>query len=224
MIWNDLTIPDKPYFHDKGVVIYWANCMDILPHLPKVDLVLTDIPFNVNHPYASYKDKLTEVEYSNICHEWFATMRDKAKGFIVKAPTKTLPLVLPAFAEELGYLWTIVQHSPNATTHGVFNLSLFTLYLVGGQPSKKPSVDFFSNTNNQIVSNHPAEMPSRPLRRLLEWFTEATAIILDPFMGSGTTLRAAKDLGRKAIGIEVEEKYCRIAAERMQQSVMELGI
>lgn len=67
---------------------------------------------------------------------------------------------------------------------------------------------------------HIAPFPYEIPRRLILLYTYVNEIILDPFMGSGTTLRAAKDLGRKAIGIEIEEKYCEIAAKRMAQEVL----
>jgi tRNA G10 N-methylase Trm11 len=70
---------------------------------------------------------------------------------------------------------------------------------------------------------HPNQKPVG----LMAWCIESAGVgpqqtILDPYMGSGTTLRAAKDLGRKAIGIEIEERYCEIAAKRMQQEVLAL--
>ena len=67
------------------------------------------------------------------------------------------------------------------------------------------------------TSFHPCQKPVALMRWCLS-FCDGT--ILDPFMGSGTTLRAAKDLGRQAIGIEIEEKYCEIAANRLRQKVL----
>ena len=69
---------------------------------------------------------------------------------------------------------------------------------------------------------HPCPKPIALMTELVSLFTDPGDLILDPFMGSGTTLRAAKDLGRKAIGIEIEERYCEIAAKRLSQEVMAL--
>jgi len=209
----------KPYYEEPGIQIYNCDCRLILPHLEPVDLVLTDIPFNVNLNYESYKDKLSDEDYRLLCHSWFSSFKQCSKSFIVKSPTKTMPIVLPVFAEVLGYVWTVIQHSPNAMTHGPFNLSLFSQYLIGGDLLKRPNCDFFINTKQAAKSLHPAAMPIYPIERLLIWFSNAEHKIIDPFMGSGTTLVAAKQLNRKAIGIEIEEKYCEIAVERLRQGV-----
>jgi len=67
---------------------------------------------------------------------------------------------------------------------------------------------------------HPVAFPIDIPRRCIVATTDQGDVVLDPFMGSGTTLRAAKDLGRKAIGIEIEERYCEIAANRLRQEVL----
>ena len=69
-------------------------------------------------------------------------------------------------------------------------------------------------------TNHPSPKPEDLMRSLINVVTEEGGTVLDPFMGGGTTLRAAKDIGRKAIGIEFEEKYCEIAADRLSQGVL----
>ena len=70
---------------------------------------------------------------------------------------------------------------------------------------------------------HPTQKPVELFKWCLGWFPKC-AVILDPFMGSAPTLRAAKDLNRYSIGIEIEEKYCEIAAKRCSQEVMELNV
>ena len=80
-------------------------------------------------------------------------------------------------------------------------------------------IQSFSDSVGRNNFGHPTEKPVK----LFQWSineSRTTGTILDPFMGSGTTLRAAKDLGRKAIGIEIEEKYCEIAVKRLAQEVL----
>ena len=69
---------------------------------------------------------------------------------------------------------------------------------------------------------HPTVKPVDLLRKMVGWSSQPGEMVLDPFMGSGTTLRAAKDMGRKAIGIELREEYCEVAANRLSQQVLGL--
>jgi adenine-specific DNA-methyltransferase len=92
---------------------------------------------------------------------------------------------------------------------------------------------FFLTTNDQWGDvwrfriprsrEHPAQKPLAMMNQIVRVSSRLGDLVLDPFMGSGTTLQAAKDLGRRAIGIEIEERYCEIAARRLEQEVLDFG-
>ena len=86
---------------------------------------------------------------------------------------------------------------------------------------KKETIEYNGLLGKEEIRVHPTQKPVRLLRLLIADYSNSADTILDPFMGSGTTLRAAKDLRRKAIGIEIEEKYAEIAARRLEQEVID---
>lgn len=98
-----------------------------------------------------------------------------------------------------------------------------TNYKRYGRNGKHPGTVWIAS---RILHNHPenfgheTQKPQRLIEKMIRISSNQGETILDPFMGSGTTLRAAKDLGRKAIGIEIEQKYCDIAIERLRQGVL----
>jgi DNA modification methylase len=73
---------------------------------------------------------------------------------------------------------------------------------------------------DEINRVHPTQKPVRLMEWILKNYSESTDLILDPFLGSGTTAVAAKQLGRKFIGIEISQKYCDIAVQRLQQEIL----
>lgn len=218
-----MTLP-KPYYHDErsGITIYHGDCREILPHLPKVDLVLTDPPYGINYQSArridwQRKEKIQgdnkfpmwifdELKPSVALMVWcrWDQMRDfpKPKSFIAWDKGNHS---MGDLKHEFGRRWEAVAFYPGPSHE-------FT---------KRPADLIIANRVNPSDLEHPNEKPVEALTPLIQCHVGET--ILDPFMGSGTTLRAAKDLGRKAIGIEIEEKYCEIAVKRLSQEVL-LGV
>ena len=226
----------KPYYQDDFVTIYHGDCREVLPTL-RADAVITDPPYGVGVGYGpSYDD--SRDDYWDWLRVRVAAMREAA-------PVVAFTHRVAAIAELPGWDWVAVWNkqvvfgskvgnSPLIAgwepilLYGVHSLGTRTKGLpdvLNVQPQRSAnqhgSVGREKWKNNQTVS-HPVPKPAALYARLIEGLCpEGT--ILDPFMGSGTTLRAAKDLGRKAIGIEIEERYCEIAAQRMGQEVLDLG-
>ena len=213
----------KPYYDDgNGIVIYLGDCREILPHLEPVDLVLTDPPYGINHASgygASWENTVIANDHSTEARDWVIQQFDGVPMLLfgswkVPRPAKTRQVLIfdkgPAFGMgDLSF---------------PFKNSFEEIYVLGnGFAGSRDEAVIKGHIQVSWESHgrcHPNQKPVSLIAYLLSKHPAQT--ILDPFMGSGTTLRAAKDLGRKAIGIEIEEKYCEIAVNRLRQEVLGL--
>jgi DNA modification methylase len=204
----------KAYYEDQFVTIYHGDCREILPSLPKVDLVLTDPPYGINrsgqpetftklskHKRKSHHD--FGWDSARLSADLFDMMRSISTTQIFWGGNYFADLLPPS----MGWLyWDKGQDGLSMSDGELAWTSL-----------QKALRAFRCNRFTLIGSQHPTQKPEPLMRWCLSLVPEAKTI-LDPFMGSGTTLRAAKDLGRKAIGIEIEERYCEIAARRCNEA------
>jgi len=212
----------KPYYQDESVTIYNADCRDVLPTLDTVDLVLTDPPYGIG--YNSNQADGTRVLARSIEGDLDTSLRDEFLDWWGSRPA----LVFGSWKKPRPTNTKMLLVWDTLGALGMGDLSLpwkpahQEIYVIGRGFSGKRTSDVLRYPPVQSMSQngrtHPHEKPVALIRELIGKCPVGT--ILDPFMGSGTTLRAAKDLGRKAIGIEIEERYCEISAKRMSQMVM----
>jgi site-specific DNA-methyltransferase (adenine-specific) len=238
----------NPYYHDEpsGITIYHGDCREILPTL-KADVVVTDPPYGLSSgcnqvgqpgngtraldffPNDTLDDGMRHVGtllaaaestgahsfYAWFGHQQFAraTLDFEAAGwstrFLVwrrQCPVPPPPgagwpsgASLCLYAYKPGRTWTPTPK--NAPQSNVLDADAYR----HGAPEK---------------NGHPTQMRPVLVREPIRCSSRLGDTILDPFMGSGTTLVAAKLEGRRAIGIEIEERYCEIAAKRLAQGVL----
>ena len=215
----------KPYYEHAGIVIYHGDCREVLPTLTeKVDLVLTDPPYGFNRFETDGKDYLDTV--GPALQVAFSCLCDGGNMFVFTS-TGEVVNVANAVAQPLKrMLWMYKPADCTYPLAGWLLTSEAILWFSNGSPmrllERKPyrhDVYICNNIGREGVKGHPTVKPLSVMRDLASRCYE-DCTILDLFMGSGTTLVAAKDLGRKAIGIEIEERYCEIAAKRLAQEVM----
>lgn len=197
----------KPYYEHQGITIYHGDCRDVLPSLSKVDLVLTDPPYGLGERMKGGSWGMQQ-KYEDM-RRWDKRPSDDLILQITRSATFSIVWGGNYFMLPSSRCWLVWDKQNAVPTCADAELAWTNF----DKPVKR-----FSHPVGSHSSGHPTEKPEK----LIRWCilqSPKTGLILDTFMGSGTTLRAAKDLGLKAIGIEIEEKYCEIAAKRLSQEV-----
>lgn len=243
----------KPYYEEAGITLFHGDCLEVLPEIAQryeVGLVLTSPPYNLRDPegpkslgggtyaadvskgYGEHDDAMPRGEYVNwqkdvliACWDTltedgaiFYNHKPRVTGTRVLLPLELIPAELPLrqiviwdrgsgfnrrfhyFVPAHEWIMVIAKEAWRTTTR---------------------SIDDVWRIPFETDSDHPAPFPLSLARRAVD--STAAEMILDPFAGSGTTLVAAKEAGRKAIGIEIEERFCEMTAKRLSQGTLSLG-
>lgn len=209
----------KPYYDDgKGIVIYNSDCREILPLLDPVDLVLTDPPYGIGY-ITRFKDadRFGGIAGDDCPPPLTPEFWAAGENHIIFG-ANCFPELLPHRGRWLCWDKRVVE-SADRMAGSPFELAWISL---------KSGFDKMVRVQHGGVVNsdswgqprvHPTQKPIKVMTHCLTIFPKAETI-LDPFMGSGTTLVAAKNLGRRCIGIELERAYCDIAIQRLSQEVL----
>ena len=223
----------KPYYEQDGTTIYHGDCVDVLLYLQPDYVLITDPPYGVGLGIKKDKRKgkhgLRKSSYANdldtyeVWREHVPARLDQCLSRAKRGCVFTGPHIKEQpKPDAIGGIFC-----PAGSGRHSWGFKTFLPVLFYG---KAPRLNEGAKQPNTIHSNLRAESNGHPCPKPLAWMkwlitlaTEPGDIVLDPFMGSGTTLRAAKDLGLKAIGIEIEEKYCEIAAKRLSQAVLQFA-
>jgi len=221
----------KHYYQDDYCTIYHADCRELLPHLRgEVQLAMVDPPYGIDGGRGTTSKARGKGNYASS----FPDTPDYVANVVVGAIEWCIDncrttIVTPGCANLASY--------PQANSFGCFYQPTATGMQRFGNMDAQPILYYgtsafagknlgrpcsFTLTEPPSCRTHPCSKPIKAWGKIMHLHCADDDVVFDPFMGSGTTLRAAKDLRRKCIGIELEEKYCEIAAKRMAQEVLAL--
>lgn len=226
----------KPYFQEDGITIYHGDCREVLPSLEACDLLLTDPPYGGGLA-VDFAER-----FKTKAGKWWNcdNRRGQARHTpIVGDDGPFDPIDLLTVTAKVKVFWGANWYASRLPDRGGWwvwdkrngkrdvseaDWPMSEAELAWTNLGKGVRVFRFTwfgliRDGDHGEHYHPTQKPTELMRWCIEQ-SKTDGLVLDPFMGSGTTLSAAKFMGRRAIGIEIEEKYCEIAAKRLAQKVL----
>jgi site-specific DNA-methyltransferase (adenine-specific) len=227
----------KPYYEDEWVTLYHGDALDVLPTLRSVDLVVTDPPYAFGLASTAQEGKAGGWGDLMNNARWYTSWLRECRRLTVNREGaawvfnswRSFPTLARASFEAQ---WPIVSLmvwakdwiGPGGSVGLRPSYELVALFAHEGyQVADRGTPDIWHHQWASARPNgHPAEKPVGLLSRIIQAGGDPLEYVLDPFAGSGSTLRAAKDLGVKSIGIEIEERWCEVTVRRLAQDALML--
>lgn len=218
----------KPYYERDGIVIFHGDSVELLEGMPAgtVDAVVTDPPFKLSQEYGSSTDPDNLSGVASIWPVSRELMRVTRSGAFAAVfyDNRILPFAISVFPKAgWKYLRSLTLYRRWGQASNVYGwMSTSDPVLLFVKPGAK--YEFYGECKHDVFvkeapesvnMGHPAQKPIGFVAQIAANVTPAGGTVLDPYMGSGTTLRAAKELGLRAIGIEKEEQYCEAVAREL---------
>ena len=210
-----------PYYADESVTLWHGDCLEITDWL-QADVLVTDPPYGIAWRRGRYNG--AERHAGIVNDESVAARSDVLAMWGVDRPALVFgsPTTVPPDGTRQVLVW---QKSPDSGIFGNcagWRKDWEAIYLTGkwsAAPAARSGViRLGSSVTRTIETGHPHTKPVGLIEVLIENCPDG--VVADPFAGSGSTLVAARNLGRKAIGVEIEERYCEVIAKRLSQGVL----
>ena len=225
----------KPYYSDDLTTLYKGDCFEVMDKLDiKADLILTDAPYGMSFQSNHRIEKHLKIDNDDNL-DWL-------EGFYKQIASKAKEDAHSYFFCSHHFVEEFLKH--NKKHFNYKNLLVWEKNNTGmgdllGDYAPKHELCIFNSNGSKKLNNgrdsnilkfsrtgnnlHPTEKPLDMFKYLISKSTESGDLVIDPFAGSGTTARACKDLGRKCIVIEKEEKYCDVIVKRLAQQCFDFG-
>jgi len=208
----------NPFYADEAVTLYHGDCREILPSIGKVDVVITDPPYSSGRAEEEFAATGNVAVSLHLASELAPTMLvfGTSSGRGIEFTRSTI--------RRLPHNRVLAWHRSyvNSPAAGPWRWDLVLIHVFGRGSFGRPEYSSFMSSNGTrslaIEMEHKSPVPVGVMAWLYEPF--APGVVLDPFAGSGSTLIAARNIGGKAIGIEINERHCERIAARLSQGVL----